>query len=491
MVDKMNVANRTLFIGDNLEILRGINSESVDLIYLDPPRFTEDASEETRQEGAEGVTSYKRVSSLADEIEVRCPGVAQFVEAAKMVHGGPMARYLVHMSIRLLELQRVLKPSGSIYMQSNPRGSHYLKVIMDAIFGQKNFKNEIIWKRPHIPAGGRRWAWIHDTLLFYTGWRKHRWNKILQEHPPEYWTRTYRNVDERGRYSLIRLVKRGRTHDDREDEWRGYDPKTVQGHWEVPISILRREYPDLGDLRFLPTREKLELLHQTHLVHQPSKRSAPRYKVYEDMASDAPLSDILTTVWPIEGKSKERTGWPDQVPEGLLDLIVRASTKGRKVGYDGDVVLDPFCGSGTTCVVAERHGRRWIGIEESDRADKVMATRMKHEWLTGQIHFLRQPPQRTDLADEVHEDIHLNARQAKLDLYDRQAGKCNGCEYELPLHVLKVHRVSPVPRRGPDSLDNLRLLCQFCKAAHGTNYVQDLRADLHVNGIRDLEAIAD
>ena len=491
MVDRTNVPSRTLFIGDNLKVLRGINSESVDLIYLNPPRL----SGKTQQKGLamtsahivwydETGTFWPMSPALLAEIELRRPGVTTVVEAAKIIHGDSMASYLAFLSIRLLELQRVLKPAGSIYLQCDPRVSHYLKAIMDAVFGAENFKNEIICRRRRLPSGGRRWDWVHDTLLFYTGWRKHRWNRILQEHLPEYWARNYRNEDDRGRHNLIRLIGPGRTGDDREIEWRGYDPSKAGMHWEVPLKTLRKEYPDTDDLGELGTQEKLDLLDRVGLVHWPATGGAPRYKVYEEMADNAPISDVITTVDPIQTTSGEYTGWPEQTPEELLDLIIRASTN------PGEVVLDPFCGSGSACVVAEKLGRRWIAIDSSGDAVSVLRLRLEtevgadlYEPDNYPVSVRMEAPGRLDLDSKA---TLMDPQETKATLYAQQKHKCNGCRYELPQHLLTIHRLSPVPRRGPDSLSNLQLLCYFCKAMLGRNDMDHLRIQLHYRAIRRL-----
>ena len=213
MADTTIVPNRTLFIGDNLDVLLGLNSESVDLIYLDPPLF----SGETRKPGDPlkfmGVdfrpwTPEDVRPGWIDEIELRRPDVLTVIDAAKVAHGDRMAGYLTFMSVRLIELERVLRATGSIYLHCDPLASHFLRAIMDALFGQENFKNEVVWERERASRsrGPKRWAWAHETLLFYTGQRGHRWNPILMEPPPEYWHRYYRFEDDRGRFQLISLT---------------------------------------------------------------------------------------------------------------------------------------------------------------------------------------------------------------------------------------------------------------------------------------------
>ncbi len=376
MVDRINIPRDTLLIGDNLEILRGVNSESVDLIYLDPPinsgRIYR-ARETTEARGVEfsGVWTLDDMRpEWIDEIEIRRPDMTHVINAAKVAHGESMAGYLTFLGVRLIELRRVLKPAGSVYLHSDPHASHYLKAIMDSLFGAQNFMNEIVWKRTPSPWGTRRWGAVHDTILFYSGPRRHHWNRIFVERPPEYWERYYRHRDERGRYQLISLIGRGTQGGDAGVEWRGINPGAEGRHWLAPIKLLRRLYPDMDRLEELTTPEKLDLLDEAGHVHWPAGGRLPRCKIYADMTDGAPPQDVVANLSDL--RRVEKTGWPAQKPEALLDLIIRASSD------PGDVVLDPFCGAGTTCVVADRLGRRWIGIESSERARHVLGLRLFH-----------------------------------------------------------------------------------------------------------------
>ena len=443
MFGNCNVSNRTLFIGDNLDVLRGINSNSVELVYLDPPFNTGGRYEAHWNSLASGVVLHDvwevedmRAELLA-EIEVRCPGALQVIYSAKVVHSGSMAGYLTFMCLRLLELRRILTPSGSIYLHCDPFASHYLKAIMDALFGQNYFKNEIVWKRTASHGGAKRWGPIHDILLFYTNGSKYKWNRVFQEHPPEYWERYYKYEDDRGRYQLVSLTGRGIQSGDPGREWRGINPTDVGRHWSLPLRILQKEYPDRWDLKQLRVQEKLELLDQAGLVHWPEGGSrVPRFKMYAEMSQGRALQDIVADIMGAGSNRRERTGWPFQKPEELLDLIVRASSNPR------DIVLDPFCGSGTTCVVSERLGRGWIGIDKEPGAGRVLYSRLKDE---------REHPSVDSPGDRIHSDQGLNiaaklpertdAKQQmwqsdwasmKDTLYAMQQGRCNGCNQVLP-----------------------------------------------------------
>ncbi len=482
MVDRINaeIQNRTLFIGDNLDILRGINSESVDLIYLNPPRNAGEAQEGGPSTAARGV-SFRDVWTGSDlkaewtaEIDLRQPDILYAINAAKVTHGDSMAGYLTYMAARLIELQRILKPAGSIYLHTGPEATHYLRAAMDALFGHENFKSEIVWQREARYAGGRRWRWAHDTLLFYTGPHRHRWNTVHMEQPLDYLERNYRHEDERGRYQLGPITAKGRRSGELNIEWGGFVPGSRGLHWSLPLAAIRREYPDRDDLAELSTHQKLDLMLQARLIHKAESTTIPRYKIYaDDMAERGPLLDILTNIGRVEWNSRERTGWPGQVPESLLKLIVRASTN------ENDIVLDPFCGSGTACCVAETLKRRWIGIEQVPKAKDILGSRLP-SGDADRMTVRDTAPKRTDCSEK------LDPTKTWELLHHRQSGTCNGCGYELPSHLLTIDRVAPIPRRAPDSPDNLQFLCLGCKTIKGENDMNHLRIELHQRGIRPL-----
>ncbi|MCY4653918.1 MAG: site-specific DNA-methyltransferase, partial [Dehalococcoidia bacterium] len=364
--------------------------------YLGPPinsgRIYR-AGESTQARGVEFSGEWRQDDMRAewlDEMEKRRPAMRHVIDTSQVAHGKSMAGYLTFLGVRLIELRRVLKPSGSIYLHSDPHASHYLKAIMDSLFGAGNFRNEIIWRRPPSPWGTRRWGAVHDTILFYAGPGRHRWNRVFIEHPPEYWEKYYRYADERGRYQLISLIGRGTQGGDAGVEWRGVDPGSEGRHWLVPIRLLRRIYPEMDDLEQLTTPQKLDLLDEAGHVHWPTSGRVPRCKVYADMTEGAPPQDVIANLGDL--RRMERTGWPLQKPEALLDLIIRASSN------PGDVVLDPFCGAGTACVVAGRLGRRWIGIDSSERAGEILERRLSHRQGRTGHQIARVPPERTDVS---------------------------------------------------------------------------------------------
>ena len=460
MTNKINVPNRTLLIGDNILALREIGSDSVDLVYLDPPGNTGRNYAATARAMARGV-EFKDTWGPEDidpevitNLRVGRPELFQALTLAKVVLGDATMAYLAFMAARLVEIERILVDSGSIYVHCHPGVSAHLRILMDALFGAHNFRNEIAWKTPSRPTGTKRWQPVHDTILFYTAHDKEtRWNQVTQEHFVDYWTRNYRYEDEYGRYQTVPLINRGLRGGDPGESWRGIRPADDGNHWSISMRVLRDACPDRDDIDGMSIGEKLDLLEEVGLVHWPKKGKVPRQKIYADMAAGAPVPDILATVDSIGSNSRDRTGWPTQKPEALLDLIIRVSSD------PGDVVLDPFCGSGTTCVVAERLGRRWIGMEQLPQAEGVLRERLEREFDGMSLRVEEVAPPDMPDYNEVPPDLLLGLKDL---LYAAQEKKCRACGYELPPHLLKICKTLSVSAHDSDPKENLRLLCLYC-----------------------------
>jgi site-specific DNA-methyltransferase (adenine-specific) len=280
-----------------------------------------------------------------------------------------MMAYLVMMAVRLRELQNKLKQTGSLYLHCDPTASHHLKIILDGIFGADNFRNEIIWKRTGSHGGSKRWGPVHDTILFYTKSSSYTWNRTFQGYEQKYLDDYYRFNDERGRYRLVTLTGAGVRSGDSGKAWRGVDPTNSGRHWAVPMQALQRAYPK-RDLSGLTTQEKLDLLDQAGLVYWPTKGTVPQQKRYSDENPGVPIQDMITDIGPISSHAHERIGYPTQKPISLLKRIIEASSR------PGDVVLDPFCGCGTTIEASQVSNRQWIGIDVAVHAIKVIEARL-------------------------------------------------------------------------------------------------------------------
>lgn len=353
----------TLYYGDNLDILRRyIPDESVDLIYLDPPfksnqdynvLFAEqDGSRAAAQIKAFGDTwRWDQGSARAyEEMVEQGPGDASRVMQAFRTFLGDndMLAYLSMMAPRLVELRRVLSPNGSIYLHCDPTASHYLKLLMDAVFGPTNFRNEIIWQRS-TPKGHAftRFPSTHDVLLSYGNSKPSAWNPLYTPHREDYIKSHYSNIEPgtSRRYMLDNCMNPNPNRPNLTYEWKGH------------VRVWRW------------TKERMQQLHDAgRLVY--TKSGIPRYKRYLDEMLGTPITSVWTDIPPINSQAAERLGYPTQKPEALLERVIRASSN------DDDTVLDPFCGCGTAIAVAQRLNRRWIGIDITHLAITLIRHRL-------------------------------------------------------------------------------------------------------------------
>ena len=401
-----NIQNCTVFTGtaerdgDCLEVMRGMDSSSIDLIYLDPPFNSKKQWDAPLGSAAAGASFKDRwtYSDIKEEwwrtIRGENRALYSVVETAGYTGGKPDKAYMCYMGVRLLEMQRILKPTGSIYLHCDPVMSHSLKLAMDAIFGAANFRNEIAWC---YRTGGLSTKWFgrkHDILLFYVKNAKEKYAfNIIKE--KSYLTHRYgfANVeiyeDERGHYTKI----------------------SCRDHWA--IDALRGNHP-------------------------------------------------------------ESVGYPTQKPMALLERIIKASSN------PGDIVLDPFCGCGTALEVAEKLGRKWIGVDASQLAARIIVNnRPLLKDVKSGVAMRTDLPTRTDDKYELVPDLN-----DKDYLYGKQGGICLGCEISFHKRNLTIDHNIPRSKGGQDILANKQLLCGACNSAKGNRLTLDeLRAVLRKRGI--------
>ncbi len=393
-----------LYYGDNLEVLRGnIATESVDLVYLDPP-FNSNATYNVLFRSHDGAESAAQIQAFDDTwhwsqqtdllLQTMLNGgvsmrVADALTAMRNLLGtSDINAYLVMMTARLVELHRVLKASGSLYLHCDPTASHYLKIILDAVFGPTNFRNEIIWRRTGSHNSARRFGPIHDTLLFYSKsddyFFQTTYGPYLKGHVEDY----FNQRDERGRYWTNSLTGPGKRGGASGKPWHGYDPDAVGRHWAIP----GRVFDELGLDSEGTSQEKLDGLDAAGFIDHPSEGSAamPTYRQYLDSSPGMPIQDIWAyqphtrgvlyntdagidqnVGWLKAQGDSERLGYPTQKPVGLLERVIASSSQ------PGDVVLDPFCGCGTALDAAQRLDRRWIGIDVTYLAIDLINTRLR------------------------------------------------------------------------------------------------------------------
>ena len=377
-----------LYYGDNLEILRNdIASESVDLVYLDPP-FNSNANYNVLFRAPDGHESHAQMEAFEDTwhwndsaerafdevVQSGNSDAAEMLRAMRSFLGtNDMMAYLTMMAVRLIELNRVLKPTGSLYLHCDPTASHYLKTLLDAIFGKENFRNEIIWKRTTAHSAAKRWNDVHDTILFFTKSSQYTWNTILLAHDAEYAAR-YKNTDDQGRvWSDDNLTAPGIRNGESGAIWRGLNPTDKGVHWKISNKAVATVVGE-DAIKEMGTLEKLEVLDKAGLIHWPKRREGkeagfPRFK--RVLSAGAPVQDIITDISPLNSQAQERLGYPTQKPLALLERIIAASSN------EGDVVLDPFCGCGTTVHAAQKLGRKWMGIDVTHLAISLIQKRLR------------------------------------------------------------------------------------------------------------------
>ena len=384
----MSLKPNTLYYGDCLEWLPRFSSESVDLIYLDPP-FNSNTDYNLLfgngqpKGGAKSAQvrafddTWRWDNKAAERVDRLAKAAAHpahraVVALRTLVGEGGMLAYLSYMAERLAAMPRILKRTGSIYLHCDPTASHGLKLVMDTIFGPRNFRNEIIWKRTSGHSDAMRFGRVHDVVLYYTLGDSPTWNQTHQDYDPDYVDQYYRYRDDNGRRWMSGdLSASGLQGGGYEYEWRG-----VTRTWRVPMA----------------TMERLESESRIYYT----RNGIARIKRYLDEMPGLPAQDLWTDLQALRSWHKERLGYPTQKPLALLERIIESSTN------PGDMVLDPFCGCGTAVVAASKLNRRWAGIDVSPFAIDLICNRRFPEFkvptegypydLTGARKLAREQP---------------------------------------------------------------------------------------------------
>jgi DNA modification methylase len=353
----------TLYYGDNLDILRRyVADESVDLIYLDPP-FNSNADYNVLFAEKDGAQAHAQITAFEDTWTWDMEAAAEYAEVLRSGHNSvakclkalhdflgtsDMLAYLSMMAIRLIELRRVLKPTGSIYLHCDPTASHYLKLLMDATFGPDRYRNEIIWERTTGRKSLSQFGRVHDVILFYSRTEAAVWNSPMIPQT-EHTVRGHDLMENgNGIYRVSDLSAPGRGPARRFGEQAIAPPPGR--HWQYDQEALD------------------ELLKEGRIVY--SKGGKPRLKTYLTALPGVSVRDIWTDIEPINAAAAERLGYPTQKPVALLERIVTASSN------EGDLVLDPFCGCGTAVIAAQKLNRRWIGIDITHLAVNLIKVRL-------------------------------------------------------------------------------------------------------------------
>ena len=578
----LNVANRTLAIMDNLAFLRRLNNECIDLIAIDPPfaaneTFTgnprppiNDAeyAEEIALAKAHGVehnegrgeTRVRDIWTWDDnihpawkmQIEDDYPSVYAVVRAVEECATENEAAYISYMAVRLLQCQRILKPTGSIYVHCDSHANSYLRLLMDAVFGASNLRNQITWRRAVAHNDASRYGNITDTLLYYVNGESHTWNGsgIAEPKSEEQLAVSYPSQDERGAHRSENLTGAGVTEGESGQPWRGYDVAARGRHWAPPRSSRYAQWIDAniipGYLQVESVHDRLNALDDNGLIHHPTRGVWPGLKRYAAAdQGNSPQNLILepTGFTNYRGRA-EATGYATQKPLALYERIIAASSN------PGDVVLDVFAGCATTAVAAERLGRQWIACDIAYRAWTMLKRRFylngialenmtdstrdalasvrkdrgfqePQQWTTSRTIGPTELPQRDDVDPAPHHNLRQprrGARQstqssswsgripkddAKRLLVDQFGPRCWGCGYEprrpngsLDETLLEVDHIrarrAAEGVQGNDELYNLALLHRTCNGIKRNRMtLEELRNHNAMNGLLYVERVTD
>ena len=474
-----------------------MNSESVDLIATDPPFNKGRDFHATPDSLAAGAKFQDRWSwerdvheSWVDEIADDRPHLMKAIESARHAHSDGMGAYMCFMAVRLLAMHRVLKPTGSIYLHCDPTASHYLKAVMDAIFGWKNFVNEVIWRRAisHNDAG--QYGNITDNVFLYgKGGAKRRWNgqAISTPKTPEQMARSYPSKDERGRFRSADLT--GPLHSAQRglpstEPWGEYDVFAMGRCWSAPLV---GRYAEFIERHFIPgyrsikgVHERLDALDRAGLIHHPKAGKWPGLKRYAEADQGNPPQNLILqpTGFTNFNKGPEATGYATQKPEALYEIFIKASSD------EGDFVLDPFCGCATTLVAAEKLQRRWVGIDIWEGAHKLVRQRLEDATgFFGKVSFTDQVPDRTDDGETSAPYLRVKQRVKEPDgprwtrketydhLLDQNGSRCMGCDrtFDDPRYLELDHNI-PRSDGGINHVTNRILLCGPCNKLKSNIY---------------------
>ena len=439
---KANFETRTLYHADNLTVLRGMNSETVDLIATDPPFNKSRDFHATPNSLAAGAKFTDRWNwerdvhqEWVDAIKDDHPGVHWAIESAKVTYGQDMAAFLCWLGVRMIECHRVLKPTGSLYLHIDHTAHAYTKMLLDGIFGKKNFRNEIVWDYKKWTNAGKQFQRNHDTLLAYTKSESRTFHRQFEDDKPSHKAKGYHSNTVGKDNSVRQLLI--------------YDASTAEAQVKI------KEY----------------------------EAGAYDKIVYVEGNQGTPIGDV----WPIPHlKGKERTGYPTQKPLALYERIIKASSN------EGDMVLDPFCGCATTPVAAERLNRQWVGIDVWDGAYDVVVKRLNDSRqllrdATVPVAYSQTAPTRTDGQTQSTPDLRLTPQIAlaawqKLTHADMKQILCGaqrssnglvvcvGCGRQLEPEFMDLDHVRPKSEQGANTLDNRILLCHPCNGYKGNNY---------------------
>ena len=508
-----NFRNRTLYYGDNLPALRRMNSETVHLIATDPPFkkqrgfFSDAGGYDDRWTWRKDILGLDRKGNAVaenhddwvDQIQDDWPGAWKVIDAARAGYGDDMGAFLCWLGVRLMEMRRILRDDGSIFMHIDHTAQAWAKALMDAIFGAGNFRSEIVWRRTTSHSDTRGLGSVHDSILYYRKNSSATWNPIYRPLDPEYVQKYYRYQDPDGRKFMSGDLSGAGPGPARSFGERGRISPSKGRHWM---------YDDDGIAK---------LMAENRIFW--TRNGVPRLKVYLDENPGAPIDDIWTDILPLRSWHKEYTRYPTQKPIALYERIIQVASN------PGDVVLDPFCGCATTPVAAERLGRQWVGMDIWEQAYGKVTSRLREYGILvddsaldgefnekGMLQFAEyrlvlidnkdkgdEFPARTD-ADEVAAPA-LNLRRRRPTEPWQQLSNalmrrilvvaqgrnglvgCAGCGRALEADFFHLDHISPKSQGGENYITNRILICAPCNSRKSdTKTLKGLQNDNRKDG---------
>ncbi|MCB8916942.1 MAG: restriction endonuclease [Ardenticatenaceae bacterium] len=403
-----------LYYGDNLQILREyVADQSIDLIYLDPPfnskrtynvLFKDESGKDSEAQitafddtwhwdAVAEATYYELITEAPDTVSRMIGALRDFIGTNQMM------AYLVMMAVRLVELYRVLKPTGSLYLHCDPTASHYLKIVLDTIFGGENFVNEIVWKRTNVHNDSKSWSKVSDVIFFYAKSKEFTWNPVYAPHSESHLASKYRNREKDGRLYTLSDMTSPNPRPNMMYDWKGHT--SPPNGWRYSKETMAR------------------LDEEGRIWYPDNKSKRPRLKRYLDEMPGTLLGNVWTDINPINSQAAERLGYPTQKPLALLERIVQASSN------EGDIVLDPFCGCGTTVAAAEKLNRCWIGIDITHLSIALQKYRLQESFPEAEFEVIGEPKS-TDAARFLAEQDRFQFEWWALSLVKARPGQTTG-----------------------------------------------------------------